>query len=67
MRALHSGLNIPKYVLTELWIYLGFYYGKILNKLLFQRNNRIWRKGLTCKLSSVASNQVYNKSDDITK
>ena len=27
-------------------------------KLLFQRNNRIWRKSLVCKSSSIASNQV---------
>ena len=32
-------------------------------KFLFRRNNRIWRKGLVCKASSVPSNQTrwYNK------
>ena len=34
---------------------------------MFRRNNGIWRKGLLCKSSSVASNQVYNKASDITK
>ena len=43
------------------------FYENMNTAAFFRRNNKIWRKDLLCKSSTVASNQVTCQTSDITK